>query len=218
MNEATEPEENRPTPQRLIFESHERAAAERERVSAAPMLPDSVIDTNMAEVEYHAAVLEYFNRLKPHLTKRRHYWDEVPLYNEPLDGKRDELADMLAKYYGVEQHQALAALDWLEDTEHFEGFYPREGATVCGLKNLVHWRDRTETQTVTRKDMIDGKVTETVVKPIHLPKSVAMRVHDALDKAAADLGYNVRPGKDITKSEIDADSGEYSVTGVTHDG
>lgn len=208
-------EEKERTPQRLVYESHQRAAEERERVSAAPMVPDHAINTKLAEVEYHAAVIEYFNRLKPHLPNRKEYWEDVPLWNEPLEGRRAQLARDLAEYYGVEEYQALSLLDTLEEGDHFPEYSPREGTTVCGLKNLVHWRGRTEMETVTRNDVLDGKVTETIERPMHLPRQVAMRAHDALDEAAADLGYNTRPGKDIAKSRLD---GEYTVEGVTNDG
>lgn len=213
MSNNNDDEQQRRTPRRLVYEAYERAAQERERVSAAPMVPDAVIDTQLAEVEYHAAVMEYFNRLKPHLPKRKRFWEEIPLWNDPLDGRRAELAAALAEYYGVEQYQALGVLDTLEG-EQFPEFQAREGETVCGLKNLVHWRGRTEPETVTRRDVIDGEITETIERPVHLPREVAMRAHDALDEAAAELGYNVRPADDIPTSQLGPDGEEYEVDGV----
>lgn len=203
------------TPQKLVYEAHKAAARERERVSAAPLVPDDVLDTQLAEVEYHAAVLEYFNRLKPHLPDRPEYWDRVPLWNEPLDGEREGIADAFAQYYGVETHHALALLDALERNENFPAIESRADETVRGLKNLVHWRGRTQVESRTRHDVLDGDVTETVERPMHLPRQVAMRVHDALDEAAAELGYNTRPGKDIAKTKLDPESGEYTVEEVT---
>lgn len=205
------------TPQKLVYEAHKQAAEERERVNAAPYVPDSAVNTQFAEVEYHAAVLEYFNRLKPHLPDRPEYWDRVPLWNEPLEGKRDELAGRFAEYYGVEKHQAIALFDALERNENFPAIQPRTDSTVRGLKNLVHWRGRTETETRTKNDVLAGEVRETVERPMHLPREVAMRAHDALDAAASDLGYNTRPGKDITKSRLKGDASEYTVEGVVND-
>lgn len=203
------------TPRKLVYQAHKAAAEERQRVNAAPYVSDDILDTQYIEVEYHAAIMEYFSRLKPHLPDRPEFWDEVPLYNEPLDGQRREIARDFAQYYGIEEHQALKLFDGLENNENFQAIQPQEDATVRGLKNLVHWRGRTEIVEETREDVIDGEVTEVIEKPLHLPRDVAMRVHDALDAAAADLGYNVRPGREIVKTNLDGESGEYEVEGVT---
>jgi hypothetical protein len=203
------------SPRRMVLNAHEQAARERERVSAAPMVPDDVLDTRLAEVEYHAAVMEYFNRLKPHLPDRAEYWERVALWAEPLDGARQQLAKDFARYYGVEAHDVLDLLDALERNQNFPEIQPREDDTVRGLRNLTSWRGRTETVTRERHDVIDGTVTETVTRPKHLPRGAAMRAHDALDEAAAALGYNVRPGEDVAETKLDGEAEEYEVEGVT---
>lgn len=205
------------TPQKLVYEAHKNAAKERERVNAAPYVPDDVINTQLAEVEYHAAIMEYFSRLKPHLPDRPEYWNDVALWNEPLQGRRAQIAESLARYYGIETYEVHSLLDALETSENWPDITERGDQTVRGLKNLVHWRSRTETEQQTRTDVIEGEVSETIVRPMHLPRDVAMRAHDALDEVAAELGYNTRPGKDITKSRLDAESGDYGVEGVTSD-
>jgi hypothetical protein len=205
------------TPQKLLYEAHKRAAEERQRVSAAPILPDSMLDTQVVEIEYHAAVMEYFNRLKPHLPDRPEFWNRVPLWNDPPDGQRKEIAESMAEFYGIDTSRALGVLDMLEDNEQFPEVQPRTDETVRGLKHLVHWRGKSTTEQVERHDVIDGSSVKLVERPIHLPRDVAMRVHDALDEAAAELGFNVRPGKDIAKSSLDGESGSYEVEEVEPD-
>lgn len=211
----TNTDDDQRTPTKLIYEALEHAADERERVSAAPHVPDKVLNTVRCEIEYHAAVMEFFNRLKPHLPDRPDYWNNTPLWTEPMDGKKTRACEAVGDLYGLENHEVAELFEGLEASEEFPEIEPQD-ELVRGLRHLVHWRGRTETVERTTYDVIEGEDTVTVEQPIHLPQSIAMRVHDVLEDAAADLGYNVRPGKDIVQTELDPETGESTVTGVTN--
>lgn len=210
-------------PQRMVYESYRNAAQQRERVTAAPLVPDHVLDTEITTVEYHAALMEYYSRLAPHLQERPYFNDRIPLFSRPMDGRREQLAKDIAEYYRVEVRDVLELLDEVEkrgtqdykpDEETFEPFEPQpDEETVRGLRSLRHWRSRTTTDVIEEEHAIKGKTSRTVERAEYLPRDVAMRVHDVLDSAASALGYNVRPGRDLVQSNIDT-SGEINVEGV----
>lgn len=208
-------DEHSTTSSKLLYEAMRNAAEQRERAAVAPLVPDRVLSTRLANVEYHAAVMEYFNRLSPHLLRRPVFWDEVPLYSEPIDGVRDAIADAYARYYGITKTEALDLFDALEDHDEFPDIGSRQDETVRGLRNLVHWRNRTESYTVESEDIIDGESVEEYERQQCLPREVAMTVHDKLDEAAASLGFNTSPGKDIPETRLRKD-GEMEVVGVRH--
>lgn len=196
-------------PQQLIHESHRLCAEERSRVQAAHLLDE--IDETAVQMQYHAALMEYFSRLEPHLPDRREYWEDVPLFSEPVDGRREQLAEEIAEYTGCSISDAHDALDELRnDPDEWDEM-------VCGLKALRGWRTRSRTVEIEEHSIVDGRQVKTVERPQHLPVDVAMHVHDLLDEAAAELGYNTRPGKDIAQSHLDAETGRYEVTGLKTD-
>lgn len=207
-------------PESLIYEAYSNCAQQRERVSVAPLVPDEVLDTKMNEVEYHGAIMEYFNRLSPHLPDRPHYWEKIELFSYPMDGAREELAEQLADYYSIDTKTALRVLDLMEHSEKleevddsFSEINSNEGdGTVRGLKSLKHWRNKTYTTTEEREDIIQGREVVEVTEQEYLPREVAMRIHDILDEAASKLGYNTRPGRDITRTEVSEEG--FEVTGV----
>jgi hypothetical protein len=178
------------------------------------MVPDDMIDSHVAEVEYHASLMEYFSLMAPHLPDRPAFWERVPLFADPVQGKREQMANLFAEYYGVDVKDGFELFDAIEENDAFPDIEAQDEEVVRGLKSLKHWRGRTRTETVERQSLTKGKVTETIERSEHLPLPVAMRVHDLLDEAAAELGFNVRPSKDMRNSTVNEEA-EFEVDGVT---
>jgi len=193
-------------PIELVYNAHEEAVEARQRMLLAPQLPEDKLPTRLAAVEYHGALMEYFSQLSPHLTGEEPYWSEVGLFSYPIEGRRNELAKSLARYYGVEVSAVLDLFDRVEaDDETYREWTPRDEQTVRGLRMLKHWRIRYLTE---KRDVEDatGVRTETIQRPDSLPPEAALRVHDLLDQAAAQLGYNIRPKEKKPETKLTDES------------
>jgi len=172
-----------------IFEAYKRAAEQRERVELAPFVPDHAIDERVAEAEYHAAVIEYFSRLEPHLPDRRHYWKEVELYPSPFQADRERVVQALADCYNLTETDAVAVLEDIETDPSLPEIDPDADEIARGLRSLQRWRGRTTRGERTREDPIEGEIRETVERPVYMPKSLSLRAHAVLNQAAASLGF-----------------------------
>jgi hypothetical protein len=173
---------------RLILDAYVRAARHRERVEVAPFVPDARLDEQVAAAEYFAAVMEYYNRLEPHLVDRPAYWERAPLWTDPDDGgDREQLVEHFARYYHVDYQTALDVLDAVEADNRFP--CREQDETVRGLQTLQLWRRRSTVDVERERDPYRGVVEREVERPEFLPPRLTLRAHTLLDEAASDLGF-----------------------------
>jgi hypothetical protein len=170
-----------------IFEAYQRAAEYRERAELAPFVGNALSE-DVASAEYHAAVIEYFSRLEPHLPERPEYWENVSLFPTPVGGDREPVVQALADCYGLSETDAVGVLDYIESDPAVPVEDPR-GDVARGLRTLQRWRGRTTTVEQTHDDPREGVVTRQVTQPVYLPKRLTLRAHAVLNEAAASLGF-----------------------------
>lgn len=174
---------------RLILDAYERAAEHRERAELAPFVPDTVVNTEIAEAEYFASVIEYYSRLEPHLPERPHYWKDVSLMPHPIGSDRNQVVDAMMDYYNVDSSTALKCLKWMEDDDTFPIDPVDDEETMQGLRSLQAWRSRTTRETHVYEDVLEGRTSVERDLPQFLPRKHTLRVHTVLDEAASKLGF-----------------------------